>query len=194
MIPNYYEILCLKSTYKKEEIKKAYRKLALEFHPDKNKSADAHTKFISINEAYIILYDKDTREKYDREYFIYFELKKDSSDTSDFSEPYKKQNKETNNRFNDETLNDWVVGAREQAERFAKMAFKEFYGLFKSFFKELIFQISNVILIIIGAFFFIYGSTVLFDGLNNTFAFLSLIIGLPLLFVGYLREKNHSNK
>jgi curved DNA-binding protein CbpA len=194
MIPNYYKILGIRSDAKKDEIKKAYRKLALEFHPDKNKSADAHEKFISINEAYLILYDEEAREKYDKEYFMIFELKKDSTDTSDFKETYNRHNKESNNRFNDEVLNNWVKSAREQAERYAKMAFEEFYRLFKSFFKELIFQISNVILIIIGAIFFIYGSTVLFDGLNNSSAFLSLIIGVPLLFVGYLREKNHSNK
>lgn len=194
MIPNYYEILGIRSDAKKDEIKKAYRRLALEFHPDKNKSADAHEKFISINEAYLILYDEEAREKYDKEYFMFFELKKDSTYTSDYKETHNKQNQETNNRFNDEVLNNWVKNAREQAEKYAKMAFKEFYRLFKSFFKELIFQISNVILIIIGAIFSIYGSTVLFDGLNNSSVFLSLIIGVPLLFVGYLREKNHNYK
>jgi DnaJ-class molecular chaperone len=192
MIPNYYKILGITSDSKKDEIKKAFRKLALEFHPDKNKRADAHERFISINEAYLILYDDEAREKYDREYFIFFELIKDSKQSSENNETQNKQNQETNNRFKDEVLNNWVKNAREQADRYAKMAFKEFYKLFKSFFKELIFQISNVILIIIGAFFFIYGTTVFFDGLNNSGAFLSLIIGLSLLFVGYLREKNHN--
>ena len=52
MIPNYYKILDVGRHATKDEIKKAYRKLALQWHPDKNKSPDAHHKFIEINEAF----------------------------------------------------------------------------------------------------------------------------------------------
>ena len=68
---NYYEILGISSTATKEEIKKAYRKLALQYHPDKNKSPDAHERFIEINEAYLLLYDDEARAKYDREFKTY---------------------------------------------------------------------------------------------------------------------------
>ena len=57
MIPNHYQTLGISPTASKDEIKKAYRQLALKFHPDRNKSPDAHEKFIEINEAYLILFD-----------------------------------------------------------------------------------------------------------------------------------------
>jgi molecular chaperone DnaJ len=63
---DYYEILGLKKGAEKEEIKKAYRKLALKYHPDKNKSADAEEKFKEISEAYGVLSDEKKRSQYDQ--------------------------------------------------------------------------------------------------------------------------------
>ena len=47
-------------------IKSAYRKLALQYHPDRNKAAEAGEKFKEINEAYEILSDPEKRQLYDR--------------------------------------------------------------------------------------------------------------------------------
>ena len=63
---DYYDILGVSRDASKEEIKKAYRKLALEYHPDRNKSTDAEEKFKAINEAYEILSDSKKREAYDQ--------------------------------------------------------------------------------------------------------------------------------
>jgi hypothetical protein len=49
---DYYSILGLRTGASKEEIKKAYRRLAMQYHPDKNPSPDARQKFIRITEAY----------------------------------------------------------------------------------------------------------------------------------------------
>lgn len=63
---DYYDILGVSKSASKEEIKKAYRKLALEYHPDRNKSAGANEKFKEINEAYEVLADAKKKETYDQ--------------------------------------------------------------------------------------------------------------------------------
>lgn len=63
---DYYEILGINKNATAEEIKKAYRKLALEYHPDRNKEANAEEKFKEINEAYQVLSNQEKRQKYDQ--------------------------------------------------------------------------------------------------------------------------------
>jgi len=65
-IRDYYEILGVDKSAGGAEIKKAYRQLALKFHPDRNKSPDAEAKFKEINEAYEVLSDKQKRSAYDQ--------------------------------------------------------------------------------------------------------------------------------
>ncbi|MDP1743912.1 MAG: DnaJ domain-containing protein, partial [Candidatus Amesbacteria bacterium] len=63
---DYYDILGVSKNASAAELKSAYRKLALEWHPDRNKSADAETKFKEINEAYQILSDTQKKQAYDQ--------------------------------------------------------------------------------------------------------------------------------
>ncbi|MBL7873945.1 MAG: J domain-containing protein [Cyclobacteriaceae bacterium] len=63
---NYYFILGLTTNAREDEIKHAYRKLALQFHPDKNPSREAAAIFIEINEAYEILSDPQLKFQYDQ--------------------------------------------------------------------------------------------------------------------------------
>ena len=67
MTKKYYEILEVSETATQEEIKKAYRRLALKWHPDKNPNnkAESEQKFKEIGEAYGILVNEDLRERYD---------------------------------------------------------------------------------------------------------------------------------
>jgi molecular chaperone DnaJ len=63
---DYYDVLGISKNASKEEIKKAYRKLALKYHPDKNPDKDAAEKFKEISEAYAVLYDDEKRKLYDQ--------------------------------------------------------------------------------------------------------------------------------
>jgi len=62
---DYYEVLGVAKAAGKDEIKSAYRKLALQYHPDRNKSAGAEEKFKEISEAYAVLSDDEKRKRYD---------------------------------------------------------------------------------------------------------------------------------
>lgn len=62
---DYYEVLNVDRNATIDEIKKAYRQLALKYHPDRNKSPDAEEKFKEISEAYAVLSDPEKRRAYD---------------------------------------------------------------------------------------------------------------------------------
>ncbi len=62
---DYYEVLSVPRNTSKDEIKSAYRKLALKYHPDRNKSSEAEEKFKEISEAYAVLSDQEKRKRYD---------------------------------------------------------------------------------------------------------------------------------
>ena len=64
---DYYEVLGLSKGASDEELKKAYRKLAKQYHPDVNPGdKDAEAKFKEINEAYGVLSDKEKKARYDQ--------------------------------------------------------------------------------------------------------------------------------
>ena len=63
---NYYKILELEENSSSDEIKKSFRRLSLMYHPDRNKSLDAASRFQEINEAYEVLGNIENRNKYNR--------------------------------------------------------------------------------------------------------------------------------
>ena len=64
---DYYEVLGVSKSADDSEIKKAYRKLAMKYHPDRNQGdADAEVKFKEASEAYAVLHDKEKRSAYDQ--------------------------------------------------------------------------------------------------------------------------------
>ena len=68
---DYYQILGISKKASSTDIKKAYRKLALQWHPDKNKTPGANKKFKEISEAYQCLQDSTKRQQYDNRNSIF---------------------------------------------------------------------------------------------------------------------------
>ena len=63
---DYYQLLGVSRTANKEDITRAYRRLARQYHPDRNREAGAEERFKQISEAYEVLKDEEKRAKYDR--------------------------------------------------------------------------------------------------------------------------------
>ena len=63
---DYYDVLGINRQATDEDIKKSYRKLAFQYHPDRNKDKSAEEKFKEVNQAYEILSDPQKRANYDR--------------------------------------------------------------------------------------------------------------------------------
>lgn len=63
---DYYDVLGVPKSASQDEIKRAFRKLAMQFHPDRNKAPDAEAKFKEINEAYEVLSDEKKRQTYNQ--------------------------------------------------------------------------------------------------------------------------------
>ncbi|NPA46942.1 MAG: J domain-containing protein [Chlorobi bacterium] len=106
---DYYRILDIPPDATPADIKKAYRRMALRFHPDRNKQPGAARIFISVREAYEILIDPEKRAYYDRQYAQYYGQHAGRSATGE------------NNPFY-----EWSMNAREKAARDARTPYSAF--------------------------------------------------------------------
>jgi DnaJ-domain-containing protein 1 len=113
---NYYSILYISENATELEIKKAYRKLALEWHPDKNKDIKAKEKFIEINEAYTILINEEKRANYN--YLLNINRNKDKKSIT-FNETAKEK---------EDIFKNWQRQAHKEAEIKSNTTFQEFYN------------------------------------------------------------------
>lgn len=119
MFTDYYAILGISETASADELKKAYRKMALKYHPDRNIGIDTNDKMKKIIEANQILEDKEARRLYDIEYKKYKTFKNQSKPDKEYT-------------ISDDTLQEWMNNAKEQANELFDQVIADFGGVIKS--------------------------------------------------------------
>jgi len=122
---DYYAILNIKPTASKKEIKEAFRKEALKWHPDRNSSPDATERMQLINEAYLILKDNEARARYDKQYQKFYQAHKQNQHDNQ-KETYKRDYS-----IDDDILNDWIKKAKRQAKEMLMMSLEDLVGMSK---------------------------------------------------------------
>ena len=132
MFIDYYVILDISENASLDEIKSAFKRQALKWHPDKNIGLDTTNRMQEINEAYLILKDIEARERYNLEYQKFKNYKMQEQ-----SEEYQNNRRNTKERtyryssynFDDDILNKWMNNARTQAIDLAKQTIEDFKGM-----------------------------------------------------------------
>ena len=146
---NYYQILNIKKNSSQDEIKKAYRQAAIFWHPDKNKSSNAHEKFVQISEAYEILSNVEKRQLYDKIYSEYFDRKSDIQ-VSQVKKEKKKKSYASKAEY--AQYEKWVKEAKVKAQN---IAFKSLDNILTDGF-HMIDKYAMPVLIIFILLFFLY--------------------------------------
>lgn len=148
MFKDYYAILEIDVSASQDDIKAAFKKQALRWHPDRNIGKDTTSIMQDINEAKLILLDTEARERYNREYhrFKDFQRQKENENRQKEKqrEEYRKERKteeqkhyqETTSqtrdyKVEDEILNKWMNNAKKQAVDLAKETIEDLKGMTK---------------------------------------------------------------
>jgi len=139
MFKDYYAILEIDVSATQDDIKTAFKKQALKWHPDRNIGQDTTAKMQDINEAKLILLDAEARERYNREYNRfkdYQSQKENEKGQREKQTKEKKQYQETESqakdyKVEDEILNKWMNNAKKQAVDLAKETIEDLKGMTK---------------------------------------------------------------
>lgn len=106
---DYYAILGVEDSANEEQIKSAFRKRAMEYHPDRNKAPDAHQKFVEITEAYEVLRDPNKRSRYDQ-------MRRLGATQQAYEQSQRR----------DQSFYQWQQQARTRGSEYADMSYEEF--------------------------------------------------------------------
>lgn len=109
---DYYRILEIEFGAEIPSVKKAYRRLALKYHPDKNKAPEASIKFIEITEAYEVLNNDIKKNQYDNFYSSYFKTQGQKTEYKEDLKTAKTQ--------------EWTNYGKKKAEQYASMKYDDF--------------------------------------------------------------------
>lgn len=126
MFIDYYTLLDIEENSSPEEIRAAFKKQALKWHPDRNKGLDTTDQMQKINEAYLILKDFEARERYNKEYWRFKEYQKSSKAPKFQYTETKVKEDSSDYKVNDDILERWMENARKQAIDLARKAVKDF--------------------------------------------------------------------
>lgn len=136
MFKDYYAILAIHQDATREEIKAAFKRQAIKWHPDKYPGMDTTRQMQEINEAYLILKDAEARERYDIEYkrFTHFREQQKEQQKAKTEEKESQQKKEQQNTTTDYTVVDdilkkWMENAQKQAVALAQQTIKDMKGV-----------------------------------------------------------------
>ncbi|MBK6450338.1 MAG: J domain-containing protein [Bacteroidia bacterium] len=132
MFKDYYAILELSQNADLNQIKAAFKKQALKWHPDRNIGVDTTSIMQTIVEAHLILKDQEARIKYDEEYrkFNNIRISQDLGSRNETS--YNEENVQfeyQDYEIEDNELTRWILNARRQAVEFAKITIEDLKGM-----------------------------------------------------------------
>lgn len=120
---DYYKVLGVPKQATQDEIKRAYRKLAKETHPDVNPNKDAQEKFVVIGEAYAILGDPEKRKTY---HYRIARMQREVIRRRAEAQT-RANSKQSSKDFNSgREYDEWVRQAREKAQSHAGMSYADF--------------------------------------------------------------------
>ena len=146
MFKDYYKILDISQNATDEEIKKAFREQAIKWHPDRNQGIDTTLRMQEINEAYLILKDKEARTRYDIEYNKFKQHQERQQKNTTENEKAKSESqhkhqeeKQSNRQYEysdfkveDDLLEKWMANAKRQSVELAKQTIRDFKGVTKA--------------------------------------------------------------
>ncbi|MDO9511230.1 MAG: DnaJ domain-containing protein [Bacteroidales bacterium] len=144
MFKDYYAILEIDESASQDDIKAAFKRQALKWHPDRNIRKDTTSIMQDVNEAKLILLDPEARERYNIEYLRFKEFQKQKyNENKQREEQSKKQKTEEQKHYQettsqardyeveDEILNKWMNNAKKQAVDLAKETIEDLKGMTK---------------------------------------------------------------
>jgi len=129
MFIDYYSLLEVEVNATQEEIKAAFKKQALKWHPDRNSENDTTLYMQQINEAYLILKDIEARNHYNKEYKRFKEYQQQKEQEHFNEKEKKRENEYTEYKIYDEILKKWIKNAKHQAVDLAKQTIEDFKGI-----------------------------------------------------------------